>query len=276
MNSINKDLSAQDFSSSVHLLLPINSEPRAILSIPHSGMEIPSPFLPYLNSDRKILDQDLDYKVDQLVEIDKLRRQGVVVLISKIHRVAIELNRVEAEGLFYWKENTHGKKIVVTELSDLKLKEELLKKYHRTYFTLLTYFINLVAKRDPAKRVPFIDLHSMPSRPTSYHLKINPNQAQTRAPFCLSDLKGESCDRNYRDDLVSEFKNNGFNPAINDPYLGGYITKFTRNFFANAIQIEINRELYMDEMEKTLFEPVKIRQFKEKLTSILCNLFLKY
>ena len=90
-----------------------------------------------------------------------------------------------------------------------------------------------------------IDAHSMPS--------VGKRNAQgrttRRADVVPGDVDGRSCSSIFTDLVEDHFQNRGFSVSRNTPYKGGWIT---RNFGApesgtHAIQIEINRDLYMNE-----------------------------
>lgn len=87
-----------------------------------------------------------------------------------------------------------------------------------------------------------IDCHSMPSS------AVGDNTPQ-RPDFVLGDRFGTSCDgrltRCFRDRLAAL----GYSVQINRPYAGGFITEhYGRPRHAvHALQVEINRGLYMDE-----------------------------
>ncbi len=244
--------------------------PCALLSIPHSGEFIPEEFLSFLTSDQRALLEDVDYKVRDLIDIDKLVYSGVIVTIANVHRACVDLNRASDIAVLNWKENTHGVQLVTHEPSADNVTE-LIKKYHRPYFEILEESI-LKIERSSRKKVPMIDLHSMPSKPTAYHLKINPNQKTERADFCISDLKGISCRPEFIKKISKELESRGYVVAINDPYFGGYVTKHVNQFSTDNIQIEINRSIYMDEIEKT-FISEKVGSLKEALTDSILNTF---
>lgn len=243
---------------------------KGVLSIPHSGETIPDEFLPYLTTN--ILDRniDLDYKVQTLVDIEALRKLGVVVLVSHIHRICIDLNRPDAQCLLGWKENTRGTKIVLKE-PDEEDSHRLIYLYHSPYFEVFKAILNEAKARK--KRLPVIDLHSMPSLPTAYHLNKNPNQSKVRTDFCLSDLKGKSCEKNYINSIATLLKSQSHSVSLNDPYQGGYITQFASEFpNVNVVQIEINRKLYMNENEITVFED-KSKNLSRTLMNVLTRVY---
>jgi len=65
----------------------------------------------------------------------------------------------------------------------------------------------------------------------------------------LGDRFGSSCDPRLTGRIERAFRAHGFSVARNAPYAGGYTTRRygrpKRDF--HAVQIEINRDLYMDE-----------------------------
>ena len=92
-----------------------------------------------------------------------------------------------------------------------------------------------------------LNIHSMPSRSQE---DIN----ATRPDFILGDRQGSSCDPAFTrraQDLLMEM---GYSVALNEPYKGMEIVRRhgTPRAGRHALQIEINRRLYMDErkMEK--------------------------
>lgn len=248
---------------------PYDLPMKGILSIPHSGEMIPEEFKAYLTPNQKVRDQDLDYQVQNLVDIEALRKMGVAVLVSHIHRICIDLNRPEAQCLLGWKENTQGEKIVLKE-PDEEDAHRLVYLYHSPYFELFKAMLSETKNRK--KRLPVIDLHSMPSVPTDYHLQKNPAQTKERADFCISDLKGKSCEKNYLNIIVSGLKTTN-TVSINDPYLGGHITQFASGFpNINVAQIEINRKLYMNESEISVYVE-KCVGLKETLMKMLTRVY---
>jgi N-formylglutamate amidohydrolase len=106
-------------------------------------------------------------------------------------------------------------------------------------------------------------------------MKQNPNQKMHRPDFCVSDRKGLTCTpefiRYFHDQLIAK----GHESAMNDPYVGGFVTEYVNNFRTNNIQIEINRSVYMDEGTKELV-PAKVAHLKPLLTDVLIKGFEKF
>lgn len=98
-----------------------------------------------------------------------------------------------------------------------------------------------------------IDCHSMPS--------VQPGRRRL-ADIVLGDRFGSSCDHRLTGRVERAFRGFGLTVARNAPYAGGYMTrKYGRpKRHLHALQIEINRGLYMDEhkiMRSERFSEVK-------------------
>jgi N-formylglutamate deformylase len=252
---------------------PLGTSFRGLLSIPHSGEIIPKEFRDFLFNDQQAFKQDLDYKVDQLVDIKRLQESGVAVIVANIHRICVDLNRAEENCVLFWKHNTQGRPIV-SKTPDKSMESLFVENFHRPYFEMLKAILkDLEGKKKDL--VSMIDLHSMPSTPTAYHLKQNPHQKKHRPDFCLSDRKGKTCRPDFISFFSDEFVNAGYETSLNEPYIGGYITEFVDHFRTNNIQIEINRRIYMDEQKHTLL-PNEVSRLKLTLTSILIRGFERF
>ena len=73
--------------------------------------------------------------------------------------------------------------------------------------------------------------------------------ARRRPDFILGDLKGQSCLPSLSDAAEAALSSQGFSLVRNIPYAGGYITRRYGEPYKgiHALQIEINRSLYMNE-----------------------------
>lgn len=243
-----------------------------IVSAPHSGETIPDEFLPYLSGDSVAYGRDVDFKTRELLEIDRLNKAGIHVLIANVHRVCIDLNRDRNIALFAWERNSHGEKIVNTRPED-EIGEGLRKKYYDPYYKKLTEEIHSLSQSLPTP-VPIIDFHSMPSHPTAYHLKVTPNQPKLRPSFCISNLKGLSCPEDFLESFQEKLSQKYDDIRMNFPYYGGHLTQYihslpnTWNF-----QVETRRNLYMDEKKRELIPSYK--RVKEDVSQAIIELFSK-
>jgi N-formylglutamate amidohydrolase len=252
---------------------PTSAEFRGLLSIPHSGENIPAEFEKYLCGDLASYKDDVDFKVNELVDIKSLQAAGVAVLVANVHRICVDLNRAEFNCVLFWKNTTQGKKLVIQdpETEEVQL---LMETYHRPYFEILKALLKDLEKRKKGK-VSMIDLHSMPSSPTAYHLQQNPLQKTHRPDFCLSDRKGKTCEAEFIQFFSEQLKDRGYEATLNDPYIGGFVTEYVDQFRTNNIQIEIKRGIYMDEQKKEL-KKEEVQKLRPLLTEVLINGFVKF
>ncbi|WP_341705535.1 N-formylglutamate amidohydrolase [Ferrovibrio sp.] len=90
-----------------------------------------------------------------------------------------------------------------------------------------------------------LDCHSMPSVGGSH----NPDAGQRRADMVIGDFNGTSCAPRLVDRVEQYLRDCGFGTTRNKPYAGGYITQYysRRDRGQHSLQLEINRDLYMDE-----------------------------
>ena len=86
-----------------------------------------------------------------------------------------------------------------------------------------------------------VDCHSMPTPP---------GQAGEAPQFVLGDAHGSSCAPRATRTVEALLQGQGFRVQRNDPYAGGYITRHygCPRENTHALQIEIARGLYMDEL----------------------------
>jgi N-formylglutamate amidohydrolase len=130
---------------------------------------------------------------------------------------------------------------------------------HRPYHEQLQALLFEARHDMGVKRVALLDWHSMPSSA----LKTL-NALGRGADIVLGDLYGESCSPRLLGAVKAGFEREGFKVALNMPFAGGYTTQ---HYGApakgiEALQIEINRSLYMNERTiepNEAFEAVKAR-----------------
>jgi N-formylglutamate amidohydrolase len=90
-----------------------------------------------------------------------------------------------------------------------------------------------------------IDCHSMPS----VGGPADRDPGKRRVDFVLGDCFGASCAPTVMREAEGYLRKQGFAVARNDPYAGGFTTRHygRPRLGVQALQIEINRALYMDE-----------------------------
>lgn len=137
------------------------------------------------------------------------------------------LPRVAARG-----EAIYGRRLTRAE------GEARLAGIHDIYHQCLATELGSLKERHG--RAFLIDCHSMPS--------VQPGR-RNLADIVLGDRFGSSCDPRLTGRIERAFRAQGFSVARNAPYAGGYTTRrYGRpKRGIHAVQIEINRGLYMDE-----------------------------
>jgi N-formylglutamate deformylase len=112
----------------------------------------------------------------------------------------------------------------------------LYKPYHRA---LRRLFMRLHREFGAAM---LVDCHSMPSN-------TGARDERPRADFVLGDRYGTSCVPIVAETVEQTLHDLGYVVSRNKPYAGGFITEHYGNPATglHAIQLEINRALYMDE-----------------------------
>ena len=92
-------------------------------------------------------------------------------------------------------------------------------------------------------RCLLVDCHSMPSG-------AGPGSVSARPDFVLGDCHGSSCMAAVTDLAERTLRALGYSVSRNDPFAGGFATRHHGRPWQDrhALQVEINRGLYMNEM----------------------------
>lgn len=110
-----------------------------------------------------------------------------------------------------------------------------------------------------------IDCHSMPSLGLA-------REGGRRTDIVLGDRFGTSCSGALTDRVEAQLRAAGYHVIRNKPYAGGFITEHYGEPLSgrHALQVEINRALYMD--EKTLEPLPGFDRLAADLTGIFANI----
>lgn len=247
-----------------------------IVTIPHSGEKIP-PQAPWLNAlSEEILMCDVDRYVDFLYE-PSLQKLKIPFVKTEWHRYAADMNRVPEDvdassvegninkaGLhnrgFHWVITTYKHQLMPKPMSQ-QAHDELVKLVYEPFHAGIR---DLYQKLHDSgfKKTFHIDAHSMPSVGTSEHR----DPGEHRAEIVVSDSKGKSCDPRFKDLVIAAYVTAGFKVGYNWPYFGGRVTEQYGNPSRDqhTLQVEMNRELYMDEKTKKL-KPEEAKKVQEKV-----------
>jgi N-formylglutamate amidohydrolase len=121
--------------------------------------------------------------------------------------------------------------------------EHRLETCWRPYHTALSTLVEQTHRQFGTALL--IDAHSMPSSASG----VGPRERDHRVDIVLGDNHGESCAPDLVDAAERWFADHGLKAQRNQPYAGGFTTqRYGRpGLNRHALQIEINRSLYMDE-----------------------------
>ena len=122
-----------------------------------------------------------------------------------------------------------------------------IEHYYRPYREALA--TQLDSLRGEHGTVFYLDAHSMKSRGNA----MNVDAGALRPDIVVSDRHGRTADAQHTAFVADCFRAQGYSVQLNDPYQGGDLV---RSFGAptdgvHAIQVEVNRALYMDEAQFT-------------------------
>ena len=142
-----------------------------------------------------------------------------------------------------------------------------LENYWAPYRTRLADLIAAIRQRHG--RAYYIDCHSMQSVSTAMHEE---GPGVRRADIVLGDRRGASCSPEFTATAAQLLDAEGFAVAINEPYQGADLVRAhgAPAEGVHALQIEVRRDLYMDEDALTLTESLGATQ--ERLGRVVAAL----
>ena len=276
--------------SCLEILQPAQQRLPFVFNSPHSGRAYPRDFLEASRLDTLQIRRSEDAFVDGLFL--NVVAQGAPLIRAHFPRAYLDVNREPYEldpkmfrGRLPPFANIRSVRVagglgtiarVVGERQDiysgpLDVEEGLMrietiyKPYHRALRRML-------AETHVAfGHAVLIDCHSMPS-------SVRGNDSNTRPDFILGDRYGTSCSADLSDAAADILTSMGYRVARNRPYAGGFITEhYGRPAKGlHALQLEINRGLYMNERHHCPHEGFErvaadMAAFAHHLTSIPDN-----
>ncbi len=243
------------------VLEPAECQGPVLFNSPHSGSTYPRAFLTASRLDISTLRRSEDSFVDDLIV--GVVKHGFPLMRAHFPRCFVDVNREPYEldprmfeGRLPSFANTRSMRVAgglgtvarvvgdAQEIYDQRIPvddalrriESLYKPYHRSLRRLFSKL-----HRDFGAAA-LVDCHSMPSTASQ-------RGERPRPEFVLGDRYGTSCVGIVSETVEQTLRSLGYNVSRNKPYAGGFITEHYGNPAAglHAIQLEINRALYMDE-----------------------------
>lgn len=258
------------------LVRAIGPEAGVLVEVPHAGLGWPDGL-----DDATVIDadgaaRDSDFAVDALCQ--DVAAHGATRLCATLSRHVVDLNRSETDidsgsvlgaqghGLprgTIWREATDGRQVLRRPLTRDEF-EARLARFYRPYH--LTLERELRAIRAARGRALMLAMHSMPSRGTD-----GLGRPTRRADIVPGTLGRSSADCAIIDAVDRHFRAAGMSVRHDDPYRGGATTRRwgrpAEGF--HAVQIEVNRGLYVD--EQTLCLKASAVQFLRDVLAALID-----
>jgi N-formylglutamate amidohydrolase len=235
-----------------------------VFASPHSGRAYPAEFLAASRLDLLTLRRTEDSFVDEIFRgAPKMGSFLLKALFARSYcdpnREAYELDPVMFEDPLPAFANISSPRVknglgliaryaaTGDEIYSRKLRfheaQTRVEKCWRPYHRALADLIGETKQRFGAAVV--IDCHSMPS----IGLPYDQDHGRSRADIVLGDCHGKACSPALTELVETVFREMGLRVVRNHPYAGGHTTTFYGHPHdgVHALQIEINRALYMNE-----------------------------
>lgn len=236
-----------------------------VVDSPHSGRDYPADFA--FTCPLPMLRQAEDFLVDQLAAVAP--QAGAALVAANFPRSYIDVNRAEDDidpavlaenwptplrltertalglGLIRRLCMT-GVPVYAAPLPVAAVKKRI-ENYYRPYHAALCQALDVRVRKFGFSFL--LNMHSMPGR------SLDDIHA-ARADFVLGDRLGASCDPSWTRKVAGLLQDMGYSTALNEPYKGMEIVRRYGQPAAmqHALQIEINRRLYMDERKLEIHE----------------------
>ncbi len=263
--------------------MPARIRSPILFNSPHSGRVYPLSFLAVSRLGALALRRSEDAFVDELFA--PVAGLGMPLLKAHFPRAFVDVNREPYEldpamfdGELPKAANTGSLRVagglgtiprIVAEAAEiyqgpLPVAEaaKRIDALYRPYHDKIAQTLNLLQGRFGVSLL--IDCHSMPSRVRG--------QTSPRADFVLGDRFGSSCAPHFTAAAEKSLCAMGYSVARNRPYAGGHITlTYGRpGHGVHALQIEINRSLYLD--EKTIAVSDRFEILRRNLTRFAADM----
>ena len=238
-----------------------------VVSSPHSGRNYPQKFVDASDLTPLRLRSSEDSFVDEI--FDSAPTLGAPFIKALFPRAFLDVNRQPFEldpsmfsdilPNFVTTQNSrisaglgtiarvvsNGEKIYRDKLTFIEAETQINNfywPYHQTLKTLID------DTKNEFGYCILLDCHSMPSGTNRYKNSCRSSNGRL-GDIVLGDCYGTSCHKDIINSAIDILSGYGFSVRRNIPYAGGFIT---RNYGkpkegVHAIQIELNRSLYMDE-----------------------------
>jgi len=248
-----------------------------VISSPHSGLDYPADFVKNSALSKQRLRSSEDCFVDEIFR--HAPSVGAPLLKALFPRVFVDVNRgpfeldptmfasslpnyvtTKNQRIFAGlgtvaKVVSNGEEVYKSKLDFGEVKKRIETCYN-PYHIELRRLIDIT--RDSFGFCILIDCHSMPSNAAKSAIPKSFGKKGT--DIILGDCHGSSCHPSIMNAALENLTQAGFSVKRNNPYAGGFITQHYGKPYesVHAIQIEINRSLYMDEKELKRLDGIEV------------------
>jgi N-formylglutamate amidohydrolase len=268
-------------SEALDVFEPDGEPSPVVVDVPHAGLEVPAGLTPALLLDGAAIRRDADLDVHRLYAAAP--EHGATLVVFRPSRFVLDPNRAEGDvdrlsvadhpspradaprGLV-WRVTTDGAPVMERPLRLIELSDRL-ERFWRPHRRAIREALE--ARRRRFGFAILLDGHSMPSVGRAGH----EDPGVRRADVVPGTRGGTTCDARVKDCVESVLRGRGYSVVHDTPYRGGDITGTFGHpgEGLHSIQIEVNRDLYMD--EATLRErPDGFRRLAEALVDVVREL----
>ncbi|MCP4820468.1 MAG: N-formylglutamate amidohydrolase [Shimia sp.] len=263
---------------------PSARDSAVVFASPHSGSHYPDWFVEASLLDSQTIRSSEDAFVDQLFE--SVPSQGAPLLVAHAPRAFLDLNRSKdeldpalIEGVRKVGHNprvasglgviprvvANGRPIYYGKMTRAQAHHRI-DTYWRPYHAALQTLLN--ESRATFGKAILIDCHSMPREAVEASLRSEAG----RPEIVLGDRFGAAAHPEIMDAVAAAFESEGFTVARNTPFAGAYVTQtYGRPARGqHAIQVEIDRSLYMD--EATITRHAGFDRLKDRLARVVTRI----
>lgn len=249
--------------SPFHLSLPERRMTSVVFASPHSGRDYPPGFLEASVLDERTIRSSEDAFIDQL--LDTVPTMGAPLLVARAPRAYVDVNRAAdemdpavvegvrlavhnprvASGLGVIPRVVAGGRAIYCGKIPLSEAAARIEKVWHPYHACLKHMLD-EASREFGEAI-LVDMHSMPHEAMDSIVSAGAK----RPEIVLGDRFGTAAAPEIMDRVEAAFAAAGFRTLRNAPFAGAYITQtYGRpSLGRHAIQIEMDRSLYMNERE---------------------------
>lgn len=244
-------------SNPFHIIEPTSEKVPIILSVPHCGTQFPLEVINDYVPEMAAAPDDTDWFVHELYNFAS--ELGITIIHAKYSRWVIDLNRDPNSAPLY----DDGR--IITGLTtttdffgkDIYLSEDVIPDQEEVERRLATYYWPYYSKVQSLldeRKVTFgksllWDAHSIRHLVPTIREDVFPD-------MILGNNDGKTADSKLINAALNNLKSSDYGVNHNTPFKGGHITRYFGKPEENqhALQLEMNKILYMDDLETTFHE----------------------